>query len=52
MVVLIDFAILVIIKELLRVTLVILSEELYMFYFNYEIFILNDLNKMKDKVKV
>lgn len=43
MVVLIDFAILVIIRKLLKAILRILFKELYMHYFNFEIFISNGL---------
>lgn len=45
MVVLVDFAILVIIKKFLKVILAILFKDLYMFYFNYKILILNSLKK-------
>lgn len=52
MVILVDFAILVIIKKFLRAILIILLEKLYIYYFNIEIFILNDLQKTKNKPKI
>ena len=52
MVVLVDFAIPVIIGELLRVILTTLLEELYTLYFNFEILISNGLQKTRDGLKV
>lgn len=40
---LVDYAILVIIKEFLEIILTILLKELYMHYFNFKIHILNGL---------
>lgn len=44
-IVLVDFIILVIYGEFLKVILVIILGELYILYFNFEIFILNGLQK-------
>lgn len=52
MVVLVDFAIQVIIGELLKVTLTTVLEELYMPYFNFEILTSNGPYKTKNKAKV
>lgn len=52
MVVLMDFAIPVIIGELLRAILTTPFKELYTRYFNFEIFILNGLQKTRNKEKV
>lgn len=43
MIILMDFAIAIIIREFLIVILTILFKKLYMYYFNFKIFILNDL---------
>lgn len=51
MLILVNFIILIIIRKFLKVISVMLFGELYMLYFSYEIFILNSLNKMKDKIK-
>ena len=52
MVVLIDFAIPVIIGELLRVILITPLEKLYTRYFNFEILTSNGLQKTRNRVKV
>lgn len=43
MIILVDFANFIIIKEFLKAILTTLFKKLYIFYFNFEIFILNNL---------
>lgn len=52
MAVLVDFAILGIIGELWRAILTTLFEKVYTYYFNFEIFILNGLQKMRNGAKI
>ena len=47
-----DFAILVIIEELLKAILITLLKKLYISYFYFKIFILNDLQKTRNRVKI
>ncbi len=52
MIVLVDFAILVIIGEFLRAILITLLRELYICYLNFEILISNNLQKLKNREKI
>lgn len=47
-----NFAILVIIKKFLKTILIILINKLYIHYFNFEIFILNGLQKIRNRAKI
>lgn len=52
MVVLVVFAILVIIREILRAILITLLKQFHMRHFNFAIFLLLGLKKTKKKVKI
>lgn len=50
--ILIDFAISIIIEKFLKATLTNLLNKLYIYYFNFKIFILNGLQKIRNKIKI
>lgn len=52
MIILRDFVILIIIVKLLKVILTTSLKKLYIYYFNFKIYILNNLQKMRNKIKV
>lgn len=52
MVVLVDFVIQVINRGFLKIISIIILGEFYMLYFNFETFILDDLQKTRDGLKI